>query len=133
MSSIVFSKKDLSSLIDHQIALIERFDPDNGTCFSLIYFKIQKNFDIGDTLEKTLRKTDAIFQDDKEFVVLLSGTDWNGSLEVLKGLQNFLNQAYMETSVSYPYDGTDSKTLMDKLQVIVRENYGRSSEILRRK
>lgn len=133
MSSVMFSKGDLSALIDHQIALIERFDPNGDLCFSIVYFKIPENFELQNMLETTLRKTDAMFQDGNDVVLLLSGTDWSGSLEVLKGIQNFLNQQYREISVSYPYDGKDSATLMHKLQKIVKENYAKGAEILEKK
>lgn len=132
MSSIMFHKSDLAALIDHQIALIERFDPDSGLAFSVVYFRVPENFELNDMLQSTLRKTDAMFRDEKDVVLLLSGTDWSGSLEVLKGIENFLNQQYRELSVSYPYDGKDSATLISKLQKIVKENYGEGVDILRK-
>ena len=38
MSSITFTKKDLASLVDHHIALLERFGISDEAPFSIIYF-----------------------------------------------------------------------------------------------
>ncbi len=53
---------------------------------------------------------------------MLTGTDWNGAMEVLSGIQGFLDQEPSETIVSYPDDGTNAQILVKKLHDIVEDN-----------
>ncbi len=133
MSSITFSKINLPNLIDHHIALLERFGIKDEAPFSLIFFSLleQKEIDNLEIFQKILRKTDALFNHESDYVVMLTGTDWNGATELLSGIQQFLDQEPVDTIVSYPEDGTDSKTLIKKLRENVEDNCNIFSELLK--
>lgn len=133
MSSITFSKINLANLIDHHIALLERFGIKDEAPFSLIFFSLheQKEIDNLEIFQKILRKTDALFNHESDYVVMLTGTDWNGATELLSGIQQFLDQEPVDTIVSYPDDGTDSISLIKKLRDIVEDNCNVTSEILK--
>ena len=124
MSSITFAKKDLSSLIDHHIALLERFGITDEAPFSIVYFSLEKeiNSDNIDTLKKIFRKTDALFKIKGSFIVMLPSTDWNGATKLLSGIQNFLDQNADDNIVTFPDDGKNAKTLLRKLQNLVKDN-----------
>jgi hypothetical protein len=124
MSSITFSKKNIHALIDHHIALLERFGIKDEAPFSLIYFSLdkKKELDNVEIFKRILRQTDALFKIDKSFVVLLPGTDWNGATEVLAGIQEFLSQEPQDNVVSFPEDGENSETLLKKLETIIEDN-----------
>lgn len=133
MSSITFSKINLANLIDHHIALLERFGIKDEAPFSLIFFSLEKRKEI-DNLEifqRILRKTDALFNQDSDYVVMLTGTDWNGATELLAGIQEFLDQEPLDNIVTYPEDGVDSKTLIKKLREKVEDNNDLISELLK--
>jgi len=124
MSSITFTKKDLASLIDHHIALLERFGISEEAPFSIIYFSLlgREEVDSIEIFQKILRQTDALFQIENAFIVMLPGTDWNGATELLAGIQDFLDQGAQDNIVSFPEDGKNAKILLRKLQELIEDN-----------
>ena len=126
MSSTIFTKKNLSSLIDHHIALLKRFGISEDTPFSIIYFSLKdkKELDNAKIFQKILRQTDALFQMKKNFIVMLPGTDWNGSSELLSGIQKFLDQEEQDNIVTFPEDGENANILIRKLKDLVEDNCG---------
>lgn len=133
MSSITFSKINLANLIDHHIALLERFGIKDEAPFSLIFFSLndQKEIDNLEIFQKILRRTDALFNHDSDYVVMLTGTDWNGATELLSGIQQFLDQEPLDNIVTYPEDGENSKALIKKLRETVEDNCNFTSELLK--
>ncbi len=133
MSSITFSKINLTNLIDHHIALLERFGIKDEAPFSLIFFSLndQKEIDNLEIFQRILRRTDALFNHDSDYVVMLTGTDWNGATELLSGIQQFLDQEPLDNIVTYPEDGENSKILIKKLREIVEDNCNFTSELLK--
>ena len=133
MSGIAFSKINLANLIDHRIALLERFGIKDEVPFSLIFFSLEdrEEMDSLEMFQRILRRTDAIFNHSNHYVVMLTGTDWNGATEVLSGIQNFLDQEPFDNVVTYPADGTDSKTLLHKLRELVEENCNITTDLLK--
>jgi len=121
MSSTIFKKNNLSSLVDHHIALLERFGISDEAPFSIIYFSLnnKKELDNIEIFQKILRQTDALFQIKKSYIVMLPGTDWNGSSDLLSGIQEFLDQSPQDNIVTYPDDGIDANTLIRKLKDLV--------------
>lgn len=126
MSSITFSKIDLTSLIDHHIALLERFGIKEEAPFSIIYFSLKDRAEVDsiEIFQRILRQTDALFQVENAFAVMLPGTDWNGATELLSGIQDFLNQDPQDNIVSFPEDGDNGKILLRKLQNLIEDNNG---------
>ena len=133
MSGIAFSKINLANLIDHHIALLERFGIKDEVPFSLIFLSLEdrEEMDSLEMFQRILRRTDAIFNHSNHYVVMLTGTDWNGATEVLSGIQNFLDQEPFDNVVTYPDDGTDSKTLLHKLRELVEENCNITTDLLK--
>ena len=133
MSSITFSKINLPNLIDHHIALLERFGIKEEAPFSLIFFTLndRKEIDNLEIFQRILRKTDALFSHKSDYVVMLTGTDWNGATDLLSGIQQFLDQEACDNIVTFPEDGEDSSTLIAKLREKVEENSLISPEILK--
>ena len=126
MPSIVFAKQDIYSLVEHHIALLERFGISEDTPFAIVYFNLngRPEIDLARIFQRILRKTDALFQDNDNFIVMLPGTDWNGATELLAGIQDFLNQDSMDNIVTFPDDGKDAKTLLFKLRELIEDNCG---------
>lgn len=124
MSSTVFEKQNILSLVDHHIALLNRFDITEDDEFSIIYFSLEGKNDkeLSVVFQKILRRTDALFQDEQGIIVMLPGTDWNGATELLSGIQDFLNQPITDNIVTYPDDGKNSKELLDKLKNLIKES-----------
>jgi hypothetical protein len=124
MSSIAFSKSDLSSLIDHHIALLERFGIKDEAPFSVIFFSLEdkKELDSIEIFQRILRQTDALFEVDNHFVVMLPGTDWNGATEVLSGIQEFLGQKPQDNIVTFPEDGENATEMLRKLENLIEDN-----------
>jgi hypothetical protein len=133
MSGIAFSKINLTNLIDHHIALLERFGIKDEVPFSLIFFSLEdrKEIDSLEMFQRILRRTDAIFNHSNHYVVMLTGTDWNGATEVLSGIQSFLDQKPYDNVVTYPEDGVDAKTLLHKLNNIIEENCNITTDLFK--
>jgi len=133
MSGIAFSKLNLANLIDHHIALLERFGIKDEVPFSLIFFSLddRKEMDNLEMFQRILRTTDAIFSYSNHYVVMLTGTDWNGATEVLSGIQNFLDQEPCDNIVTYPEDGTNSTQLIKKLHDLVEQNCDIETDLLK--
>ncbi|AFL68736.1 hypothetical protein [Sulfurospirillum barnesii] len=133
MSGITFSHNDLSHFIDHHIALLERFGIQDEIQFSLIFFSLEdkKEMDCLKMFQDILRKTDAIFSHSNHYVVMLTGTDWNGATEVLKGIQEFLDQESSDSIVCYPEDGHNAQALLKKLNLMVEKHCNITSELLK--
>lgn len=126
MSSVIFKRQDLHALIKHHIALLDRFNIANEAPFALLYFKLnsKKEDEYGTIFQRILRKTDALFQENEHFVVMLPGTDWNGGIDLLSGIQEFLDEDPKDIIVTYPDDGKDEVELTTKLQDLIVEHYG---------
>lgn len=124
MSSVVFDKQNIESLVSYHIALLKRFDTTEDDEFSVIYFNLgnKKDRELATVFQKILRKTDALFQEKDDVVVMLPGTDWNGATELLSGIQEFLGQSLMDNVVTYPDDGNNAKDLLNKLGELVQDN-----------
>ena len=133
MSSIMFSKINLANLIDHHIALLERFGIKDEAPFSLIFFSLndQKEMDNLEIFQRILRRTDALFNHDSDYVVMLTGTDWNGATDLLSGIQQFLDQEALDNIVTFPEDGQNSTELIKKLRETVEDNCNLTSELLK--
>ncbi len=133
MSGIAFSNINLANLIDHHIALLERFGIKDEVPFSLIFFSLEdrKEVDSLEMFQRILRRTDAIFNHSNHYVVMLTGTDWNGATEVLSGIQEFLDQEPHDNVVTYPEDGIDSKSLLGKLRETVEDNCNITTDLLK--
>jgi len=133
MSGIAFSNINLANLIDHHIALLERFGIKDEVPFSLIFFSLEdrKEVDSLEMFQRILRRTDAIFNHSNHYVVMLTGTDWNGATEVLSGIQEFLDQEPHDNVVTYPEDGVDSKSLLGKLRETVEDNCNITTDLLK--
>lgn len=126
MASTTFVNKDLSSLIDHHIALLERFKLTEEAPFSIIFFSLEGREELNsiEVFQKILRQTDALFNVEGDFIVMLPGTDWNGSSDLLSGIQEFLDQSPQDNIVVYPDDGECAKILLRKLQELIEDNSG---------
>jgi len=134
MSGIAFSNINLANLIDHHIALLERFGIKDEEPFSLIFFSLEnrKEIDSLEMFQRILRRTDAIFNHGNYYVVMLTGTDWNGATEVLYGIQGFLDQEPSDNVVTFPEDGINSKMLLEKLQETVEDNCNITVDLLKK-
>lgn len=123
MSSVVFNSQNLHSLVEHHIALLERFNIVNEAPFALIYFFVPNGIEGGEIFQRILRKTDALFSENDHYVAMLPGTDWKGGVDLLSGIQEFLDEKPFDTIVTFPEDGKDATTLVQKLQDLIADNY----------
>ena len=100
----------LKALISHHIALIDRFHSDNFEEFALLFLKMDDydNMEIKKSIQIIFRDSDIIFEDHQNYIILLPKTNWNGAIELLNGLQDFLNQELHDSIVTYPDDGEDA-------------------------
>ncbi len=125
MSCISFPYSQLINLIAHHISLIERFEKNKDDFFSLIFLKTDEcnKKDIKDIIRKVLRNTDIITEYEKNYIILLPYTDYNGAYKLLKEMQSFLDTLEKETIVTYPEDGKNAHELLYKLKDSVKSYY----------
>ena len=126
MAGVYFNYDDLYSLIKHEIALYNRFDNEFGVSFSVAYFKAKAkdSTSIATILQRMLRETDAVFQKDGHYFLLLAKTDYNGGYEVLKGVHEFFGRKEVrECIVSFQEDGSTALELVGKLKASIKKWY----------
>jgi hypothetical protein len=75
------------------------------------------------SIQIVFRDSDIIFDAGENYIILLPKTDWNGAYELLRGLQEFLNQKLSDSIVTYPDDGEDANELMDSFKNVVEKCY----------
>lgn len=132
MAAKIFSPVDILSIIDLEIAFINRYKnvKDYAKNLSLIYFSLPSTKEYSELFEKFLRQTDIVVRENEHYVVVLHGTNERGASELLSGIQEFLNAEPIDLIVSYPKDGRNAKELTTKLQDEIKDNYGVLLEML---
>ncbi|WP_459818441.1 pyridoxal-5'-phosphate-dependent protein [Campylobacter concisus] len=132
MAAKIFSPDDILSIIDLEIAFINRYKnvKDYAKNLSLIYFSLPSTKEYSELFEKFLRQTDVVVRENEHYVVVLHGTNERGASELLSGIQEFLNAEPIDLIVSYPKDGRNAKELTTKLQDEIKDNYGILLEML---
>jgi len=132
MAAKIFSPVDILSIIDLEIALIKRYKnvKDYTKNLSLIYFSLPDSKEYDEIFEKFLRQTDVVIRENEHYIVVLHGTNEKGAIELLSGIQEFLNAKPIDLVVAYPRDGKDAKELTTKLQDEIKDNYGVLLEML---
>ena len=132
MAAKIFSPVDILSIIDLEIAFINRYQnvKDYAKNLSLIYFSLPSTQEYSELFEKFLRQTDVVVRENEHYVVVLHGTNERGASELLSGIQEFLNAEPIDLIVSYPKDGINAKELTTKLQDEIKDNYGVLLEML---
>ena len=132
MAAKIFSPVDILSIIDLEIAFINRYKnvKDYAKNLSLIYFSLPSTKEYSELFEKFLRQTDVVVRENEHYVVVLHGTNERGASELLSGIQEFLNVEPIDLIVSYPKDGRNAKELTTKLQDEIKDNYGVLLEML---
>jgi len=120
-----FPLSTLKSLISHHIALIDRSDTFSTQEFALIYLKMEDvdDLELKKSIQIVFRDSDIIFDAEDNYVILLPKTDWNGAYELLHGLQEFLNQKFNDSIVTYPDDGEEAIELLSAFKNVVKKCY----------
>jgi hypothetical protein len=115
----------LNSLLTHHIALINRFDTEEFAEFALLFLKLDdiNDIEIKRSIQIVFRDSDVIFESGENYIILLPKTDWNGALELLNGLQEFLNIKFKDSIVTYPDDGKSAKELLKSLKKVIFDLY----------
>jgi hypothetical protein len=115
----------LKALITHHIALIDRFNADSFEEFALLFLKMDDydNMEIKKSIQIIFRDSDIIFEESQNYIILLPKTNWNGAIELLNGLQEFLNQKLQDSIVTYPDDGENAQTLLTEFESVVEKAY----------
>ncbi len=120
-----FPLSTLKSLITHHIALIDRSDTFSTQEFALMFLKMEDidDLELKKSIQIVFRDSDIIFNAGENYIILLPKTDWNGAYELLKGLQEFLNQNLQDSIVTYPDDGEDANELIKSFKSVVKKYY----------
>ncbi len=126
MACIQLEFKNIFPIIKHHIALLERYEDKYHRDFSLIFIKSNKKLTekIISTLSKILRNSDIIFSNNKNIVIFSPGADWNIAYDISKGIKDFYGiKDKDDTIVTYPDDGINSITLLEKFSKVIHKNY----------
>ncbi len=131
MANAFFPIASFKALVAHHIALIERFEEPQLAEFSLLFLKLDDfhNIEIKKSIQIVFRDSDIIFEYGENYIILLPKTDWNGAMELLNGLQEFLGQSFRDSVVTYPDDGKSADTLLQSFRHVVKKYYNIDLEI----
>lgn len=117
MAGVYFTFDNFRSLVSHEIGVLERFDKQKETKFSLLFFPM-KNMDttsVMHAMKKILRESDAVFEHKDGYYLLLSRTDLEGALHVLNQFEDFFGEKLSEVILTYPDDGNSAEVIFKKL------------------
>ena len=78
---------------------------------------------IGDSLDSVLRNSDSIVNYESSYFFVLPYTDKYGAGVVKKMFDEFFTKELEGFAVSYPVDGEDSRSMIEKLRQSVKSNY----------
>ncbi len=122
------SATTLKALISHHVAMINRFEAHSFEEFALLFLKIDNvkninSLEIKKSIQIIFRDSDIIFEHDGNYIILLPKTNWNGAIELIQGLQNFLNQEFLDSVITYPDDGKNADELINSLSKMVEKYY----------
>ncbi len=131
MANAFFPIASFKALVAHHIALIERFEEPQLAEFSLLFLKLDDfhNIEIKKSIQIVFRDSDIIFEYGENYIILLPKTDWNGAMELLNGLQEFLGQSFRDSVVTYPDDGKSADMLLQSFRHVVKKYYNIDLEI----
>jgi hypothetical protein len=125
MANAFFPLASFKALLAHHIALIERFEEPQLAEFSLLYLKLGENpsLELKKSIQIVFRDSDIIFEYGDDYIIILPKTDWNGAIELLNGLQEFLGQTFQDSIVTYPDDGRSADELIESFKGVVKRYY----------
>lgn len=132
MATEFSSLSSLKSLIVHHIALINRFSAHSFEEFALLFLKMDDfdDIDIIKSIQIVFRNTDIIFEHNNNYIILLPKTDWNGASKLLEGLQEFLDQEFQDSIITYPDDGKNEDELLATFKKVIKRCYDYDLQIL---
>ncbi len=125
MITELFPISTLKSLISHHIALIDRQDAYYSQEFALVFLKMEDfdNLEIKKSIQIVFRDSDIIFNMEENYIILLPKTNWNSAHELLSGLQEFLDQEFKDSIVTFPDDAKEVHGLLDSFKNVVKKCY----------
>jgi len=96
MAAKIFSPVDILSIIDLEIAFINRYKnvKDYAKNLSLIYFSLPSTKEYSELFEKFLRQTDVVVRENEHYVVVLHGTNGRNAKELTTKLQDEIKDNY---------------------------------------
>ena len=122
MPAVFFTFDNFRPLVQHLVGQLNRFDRDHQEQFSILFFPVKEkdNRMLSRAFERALRESDALFQAQEHFFLVLPRTGREGALIVLKGVEELLGEYVDEAIVTYPEDGETAEALLDKLVNLVK-------------
>jgi len=115
----------LKSIVEHHIAMINRFEQNSIEELSLLFLKIDHidDIEIKKMIQILFRDSDLIFEYEKNYIILLPKTNWSSAVKILRGLHEFLSQNHKDTIITFPDDGKTTNQLLNKFKKLVKKNY----------
>jgi len=115
----------LKSIVEHHIAMINRFEQNSIEELSLLFLKIDHidDIEIKKMIQILFRDSDLIFEYEKNYIILLPKTNWSSAVKILRGLHEFLSQNHKDTIITFPDDGKSTDQLLKKFEKLVKKNY----------
>jgi len=122
MAGVHFTFEDLKQLLRLNIGIADRLDENRAESFTVLYcdFSSQKDDRVANALEKILRTSDTIANNNSDYFFVLPYTDKYGAEIVKKLFDDFFGNFINSFLVSYPADGENAEELIAVLQNSVK-------------
>lgn len=117
MAGICFPFDSLFPLVKHHIGILQRYEQQSENVFSIlfIYAKDLDRAQVIKSFAKILRQSDAIFEVDDCYFIVLAHTPKEGAIVVQKQLTRFIGQEFDSIISTYGEDGTNEMELLDEI------------------
>lgn len=118
MAGVHFSFDNFTALVDLTIGIADRLDENRSESFTILFcdFKKLDKEVITQSLEKVLRKSDAIVSYEKEYYFVLPYTDRYGAVIVKNMFEEFFDTYIPSVEACYPLNGESPTELFESLQ-----------------
>lgn len=126
MAGLHFPYTTFETLIKHHAGILERYDRQNESKFSIMMFPLKDHEQekLTKALEEVLRESDAVTVHDGYYYLVLPQTDMPGALRVKNVFVEQLGKSINEVIVTYRDDGINADEIVTKLKDYAQETYG---------
>lgn len=120
--AVCFDKNALNPLIEHHIGMVERYDFEGHSKFSVIALETKNLLDevVKKAFAKILRQSDALINSEDFYIILLPQTGADGAKTTLDNLSEFLGEKLNYIAVTMPDDRLNTKEIESKIQAFIQ-------------
>lgn len=119
--AVCFDKNALNPLIEHHIGMVERYDFEGHSKFSVIVLEAKNLLEdvVKNAFAKILRQSDALININDFYIMLLPQTGADGAKTTLDNFSEFLGEKLNYIAITMPDDRLSTKEIESKIDTFI--------------